>query len=983
MMSSNGPIAARIRALLASASLAAMLASAGLLAPGSVIASPRVSPADGVRAFPGVLAFASVLSSPNVISSAGVLASPGVLAAPSVANTASALAFQGMLALRGVLAAAASELASPSLFVSSSMLASPNALAAASDDPSPSVLASPSALAAASMLASPSVIAAASDLASSGVLPHASGLASSVALAVASDLASSGVLARARMPGSPSALAAASDLASPGALPHASMLAPASMLTPAGVLAEATPRERLEEIPLTEPVAPDLPRPAAAGAFAANAPVSSSGAPVGPSASRDMSDAQPGSRAPTGSAGSTADVPATAPGSADGNAGPARAAAAGEAGAIAVTRVTLATGGLAHVEGRMTAPSEFMRLAIERPQVADVLRTLVVTGTVPVVSIDLPAAEPVGERSVTGRLLAGDLADPTTILTALIGETVILRGGANQLQGRLLAYSLIDLPAPIDPARPATQPAGPGQPPINAASTGLRVAVATADGRVAYATFPSVDQLAIEGDAVAERMAAVVPALGESVDDGRRELTVRLAEPGEAGFSFVVPTTVWRPSYRAMIGADGDVVLQGWGTLENTTGLDWTGIDLRLAVGEPVAYAQDVYAPLRTTRPSAPFEVGRTARIGIVAATPEGAFDDGVDFALMEAPSPAPSRMLRREPASALAAMPPAAELVTGAAATAGTASTIFNVAGRIDLAAGRTLTVPFLSGTQTVERVAYLDTRIGGNAMDALELAFDPEATVPGGLIAVYDADGFAGDARFAGAVGGETRLLPFAVSADLKVTTTDQTTSKLASARLADGSLIVTRSEVTRTAFRAEAAMPTVLIADLARASEDITEATSSAAEIPEVITLDTFTARLRAALPAGTTTVVVTKTQPINEYWAVGGIPPGIVEEVLAEGSGVAAETKARLREIGVITRRIADIRRRIETLDADIVDLREAVAIDRLNLEAIDVRTPEGASVRRRIIERTDRIDAGLEELRNLRREVLAEEGRLRG
>ena len=41
---------------------------------------------------------------------------------------------------------------------------------------------------------------------------------------------------------------------------------------------------------------------------------------------------------------------------------------------VGVTRVTLATGGLAQVEGRMNGAADTMRLAIERPQVADVLR---------------------------------------------------------------------------------------------------------------------------------------------------------------------------------------------------------------------------------------------------------------------------------------------------------------------------------------------------------------------------------------------------------------------------------------------------------------------------------------------------------------------------------------------------------------------------------------------------------------------------------
>ena len=62
-----------------------------------------------------------------------------------------------------------------------------------------------------------------------------------------------------------------------------------------------------------------------------------------------------------------------------------------------------------------------------------------------------------------------------------------------------------------------------------------------------------------------------------------------------------------------------------------------------------------------------------------------------------------------------------------GGPAVSGSASTVFPVSGRIDLAAGRTLTVPFLDGTERVDTIAYLDLDAPQSTpMDALELAFD-----------------------------------------------------------------------------------------------------------------------------------------------------------------------------------------------------------------------------------------------------------------
>ena len=630
---------------------------------------------------------------------------------------------------------------------------------------------------------------------------------------------------------------------------------------------------------------------------------------------------------------------------------------------VSVTSVTLSTGGLAEVEGRMTEADDAMSLSIERPQIADVLRTLVVTGSAPVVSIDLEAAEPVGERSVVGQLLAGDLSDPATVLRSLIGEEVALSGGPNRLVGTLLAFESVRIPAVED---------GQSRP-------GYRVAVATPEGRIAYATFATLDQLAIEGDAVDERMAALAPAVGRNVDDGRRELTVTLGAEAEAGFSFVVPTTVWRPSYRALVSDDGEVTLQGWATLENTTGLDWEEVELRLAVGTPVAYRQDVYSPLRTQRPVAPFMVGETARTGLVENAPALEAEAAID-AFNGRGQP---RMAAAPQATADMAIGKAASLQTGGPAIEGTATSVFPVANRVDLAAGRTLSVPFLDTSDNVARIAYLDLADDRRPLDALEMTFEGRTTVPGGLVAVFDGRGFAGDARFAGADGGEAAILPFALSSALNVTTEAEFASELTDASLSGGALILTREarETTRLSLDARDAVDLVLDGARQGGSEIAVEAADGVRTV--VTPLGPQRYRVRAELPAGESTLTLIAARPIEERYVVSNLPLPVIEEVRALGDRLDDATRDRLDEIVSLTRRIGELDRSISAGEADAADLREALETDRDNLRAIDVRTPEGARVRQRIIERSNLLDATLDELRELRRQRLDVEAELNG
>ena len=90
--------------------------------------------------------------------------------------------------------------------------------------------------------------------------------------------------------------------------------------------------------------------------------------------------------------------------------------------------------------------------------------------------------------------------------------------------------------------------------------------------------------------------------------------------------------------------------LQGWATLENFSGQDWSGVDLTLVSGRPVAYRQALYRAYMVDRPEAPLDLGAQ-------------LDPGIDRGGLAAP-PTPRRRhakpdgaLRRA-ASRTAAMP-------------------------------------------------------------------------------------------------------------------------------------------------------------------------------------------------------------------------------------------------------------------------------------------------------------------------------------
>ena len=95
------------------------------------------------------------------------------------------------------------------------------------------------------------------------------------------------------------------------------------------------------------------------------------------------------------------------------------------------------------------------------------------------------------------------------------------------------------------------------------------------------------------------------------------------AKEREVVASYMIPAPVWKSSYRLIFGASGQPVLEGWAIVDNTTGEDWTKVQLSLVSGRPISFVSQLYAPKYVDRPSAELADDRAAR----PVVHEGGFD--------------------------------------------------------------------------------------------------------------------------------------------------------------------------------------------------------------------------------------------------------------------------------------------------------------------------------------------------------------------
>jgi len=94
--------------------------------------------------------------------------------------------------------------------------------------------------------------------------------------------------------------------------------------------------------------------------------------------------------------------------------------------------------------------------------------------------------------------------------------------------------------------------------------------------------------------------------------------TVSLAFHGEGKrpvrVGYVVERPIWKTSYRLVLEKDGNLFLQGWAMVENTSDDDWNNVRMVLVSGRPISYKMDLYEPLYIPRPTVESELFASLR---------------------------------------------------------------------------------------------------------------------------------------------------------------------------------------------------------------------------------------------------------------------------------------------------------------------------------------------------------------------------------
>lgn len=490
------------------------------------------------------------------------------------------------------------------------------------------------------------------------------------------------------------------------------------------------------------------------------------------------------------------------------------AAAASAADQIPIKKIVLYRSGVGYFErsGMVDGNAE-VQLRFNAEQINDILKSMVLLdlsgGRIDTVSY--ASKEPLTKRLASFGLNISNNPSVPELLGQLRGAPVKVLVAGEQITGTVLGVEDRQLPA------------APNQPPSRA----LVLNLVTGTG-LKSVTISDISSFEILDKELAAELNKALATLAEYRADRTKTVDLRFAGQGarRVVVGYVHEMPVWKTSYRLVIPEDqpkarkgeggaasgGEVMIQGWAIVENTTDHDWDNVTMALVSGRPVSFQMDLYEPLYTFRPMVPVPtipgVMPRSYAGGMEQVEEKAASRSERSRLMTAapgsPPPTAEPMRRNtrggdafmdaDAGGAYAGLEAGEMLAYAVAgqAQAGEVGEVFQY--QLDMPVSierqRSAMIPILTATIPGRRVSIFNMADGSeHPMRGVEIVNDSNLQLLPGPISVSDGASYAGDAQIGHVGQGDKRLLAYSVDLDVSVQTQSEVTSNITKLRIVNG--------------------------------------------------------------------------------------------------------------------------------------------------------------------------------------------------
>ena len=594
----------------------------------------------------------------------------------------------------------------------------------------------------------------------------------------------------------------------------------------------------------------------------------------------------------------------------------------GQTAGLPIRKVVLYKHGVGFFErAANVAAGESIRLQFKADEMDDVLKSLTVdsrSGAVAGVRYD--SSDPLAKKLENFPFRLGG-ADPLSrILDQFKGARVRLRLAADQIEGTIISSRTIA----------ATEQQAERH----------RLLLLSDDGEMQTVDPAAALGLRFVDAKLQEQFREYLMLIAGSRNREKRNVVIETAggSGGSVSARYVVPTPVWKSSYRLVFDAEARPLLEGWAIVDNTSGEDWGSVQLSLVSGRPVSFISRLYEPRYLTRPVAELAQDRAQRPivhgAVIAAEPEEQAAGGRDqrrvaanlrgMAKAVAPPKREFTMAMEDRASGIAggyAAPASAASSLAQTASTGELGDLFEY--RIDrpitVRKGESAMLPFLQQRVAGRKLLIFSEANGSqHPLNAVEITNDSGITLDGGAVTVYDAAAYAGEALFETVKAGDKRLISYAVDLGARITTAFDSKSKMLSEFTLRRGVLTTRSSVqeirTFTIHNVDQKPKTVIIERPARQGYKLL------GEQPSEKTAKAY--RYEVDVPAGETVKFpVTEERVVSQSVGVTNLT---YDQLIAyvRNKDLSEAGRQKLEQIAEVKRRIVDADRALQLLEKQV-------------------------------------------------------------
>jgi hypothetical protein len=574
---------------------------------------------------------------------------------------------------------------------------------------------------------------------------------------------------------------------------------------------------------------------------------------------------------------------------------------------LPVRQVVLYKHGVGYFErSGSLAAGDSARLEFKAAEMNDVLKSLSIT--------ENGGAKVAGIRYSSSIPLEQQLAEfpfhlePGQALSAILDQ---LRGARLELQFGTEKISGIIVGARAVPATPAPAPV-PGKEQITllldtgdlktydlAAAASLRFS----DAKL-QAQFREYLQ-AVAGSRSADKRILFIDSVGATA-------------PREIHASYIVPSPVWKSSYRLILSETAPL-LEGWAIVDNTTGEDWTNVRMSLVSGKPISFISQLYEPKYIARLTADLPEDQPVKPPVFAASM------AAPAAMNGALDGAPQQFNRLEQFAKLQ-KPPVVEyepstIVAQALAQERGDLFEYTIATPVTVRKNESAMLPFLQGKIEARRLLIYSNEASSHPIQAAELNNTTGKTLDGGPITVFDAGTYAGEALVETVKAGSKRLIGYAVDLGTSITTAFETKSAITrEIHFTHGALlqkIASAETKTYTASNADAKAKTLVIEHAKRPGYELLS--------PKPSETTPTGYRFEITLPnKGTAKVTVSEERVYETSLTISNLRNDQIG-VFLQNKSLSSAARQALNSILTAKNKIADLDRQLSTQNAQIESL----------------------------------------------------------